>query len=217
MSITTDRQLLAHINANLHHRRLVVHNVLHSLDDLEDILAVNVLAILKPLNHIIDKLLGHLTPKAHTIIVILHLDSIDVQALKCGRRVGDLNGLLKFYTADELLALGQLDLRILVVWLALNDGLEIPKGSFIVEDGGFGKGASPVCLGTAKCQCRSYKESEPSSACMNSARSISQIQVFILFLITTDLNVVWVQFQSGSGIGDGETKRLEFDLGLKRK
>lgn len=152
MSITADGQLLARINTNLHHRRLVVYNVLYSLDNLEDIFAVNVLAILEPLDHIIDELLRHLTPKAHTIIVILHLDSIDVQALKCGRRVGDLNGLLKFYTTDELLTLCQLDLRILVVWLPLDDGLEIPKGSLIVEDGGFGKGTSPVCLGRSECQ-----------------------------------------------------------------
>lgn len=37
-----------------------------------------------------------------------------------------------------------------------------------------------------------------------------------LFSIATDLNIVRVQFQSCSSISDGESKRLEFDLGLLR-
>lgn len=146
VSITTDRQLLARIDTNLNHSRLIIDDVLHSLDDLEDILAVNLLAVLKPLNHIIDELLCHLILEAHTVIVILHLNSIDIQALECGRWVGDLDGLLEIYTTDELLALCQLDFRILVARFTLDDGLEIPECSLVVEDGSFGEGASPVCL-----------------------------------------------------------------------
>lgn len=108
MSITANSQLRALVHPNLNHSRLSIDKVLNSLDNLERILPVNLLPILKPLNHVINELLSHLRPESHAIIRIIHGDSINIQALKSRRRVGDLNGLLKFQPSDQFLALGQL-------------------------------------------------------------------------------------------------------------
>lgn len=146
MRVTANRQFLARIHSNFHHCRLGVHEILYSLDYLEDILAVDLLAILEPLDHVIDKLLGHFVPEAHTVVAIVDLHRIDVQPLECRWRFGNLNRLLEFYTANQFLTICQLKLRIAVAGLAFHHSLEILEGRLVVENGRVCQGTTPEGL-----------------------------------------------------------------------
>jgi hypothetical protein len=146
MCITANRQLLARLNANLHHRRLGVHKVLDSLDNLEDILAVDLLSILEPLNHVVNEFLCHFLAEAHTIVTILNLDSTNIQIRKCGGRVRNLNGLLEVYPANELFTLGSLELRALVVGLPLGNSLEILQSILVIKNGSISQTTAPISL-----------------------------------------------------------------------
>lgn len=146
MRVTANRQMRALVHANFHHSRFRIEQVLGSLDNLERILAMNALPGLKPLNHIIDKLLRHLAPQPDAIIAIIDPNSLDIQLLKRRRRIRHLNSLLKLQPAHQLLALGELQLRIAVIRLPLNDSFEILKRLFVVEDSGIRKRSSPIRL-----------------------------------------------------------------------
>lgn len=132
MRVTTNRQLPPLLNTDLHHRRLGIHQILDSLDNLERILAMNLLPILKPLHHIIDKLLRHVLTQTHSIVVIVHADRIDIQALKRRRRVGHFNRFLEFQPSHEFLAVRQFQLRISVIRFPLDDRFEIAQRFAVV-------------------------------------------------------------------------------------
>lgn len=95
------------VNADFHHRRLGVHKLLHSLNDLERVFAMDLLPGLKPLNHIIDKFLGHFISQPNPVIVIINPDRIDIQLLKRRWRVRDLDRFLKLDPPHQLLAVGE--------------------------------------------------------------------------------------------------------------
>lgn len=104
MCVTTHCQFIPLFHPDLNHRRLRIDKIPNRLDDLENILAMDLLPILEPLNHIIDKLLRHFLPKPGTVISIVHRHRIDIQIFKSRRRIANLNRLLEFHTTDELLA-----------------------------------------------------------------------------------------------------------------
>ena len=108
MRVTTDSQFSALVHPDLDHCRFCVDNLLHCLDDLEHIFAVDLLPILKALDHIIDKLLCHLISQSDTIVLIIHGDGVDVQTLESRRLIANFNRFLEFHATDQLLAFGQL-------------------------------------------------------------------------------------------------------------
>lgn len=104
MCVTTHCQFIPLFHPDLNHRRFRIDQVSNRLDDLEHVLAVDLLPVLEPLNHIIDKLLCHFLLKPGTIISIVHRHRIDIQIFESRRRIANLNRLLEFHTTDELLA-----------------------------------------------------------------------------------------------------------------
>ena len=78
MRVTADCQLSTLVHTNLDHGWFRIHDVLDSLDDLEGILAMNFLAVLEPLDHIIDELLRHFLLQSHTIIAVVNCYGDDI-------------------------------------------------------------------------------------------------------------------------------------------
>lgn len=146
MRITAHSQLCALFHSNLDHRRLRIDNISNRLDDLENILAVDLLPILEPLNHVVNELLRHFTPQSNTVILIIDNDRVDIHLLERRRRLGDFDRLFELDTTHELLALCQLQFRIAIVRFPSNDGLEVFKSSLVVEDGSVRDRSSPVRL-----------------------------------------------------------------------
>ncbi|PYI09976.1 hypothetical protein BO78DRAFT_11064 [Aspergillus sclerotiicarbonarius CBS 121057] len=191
MRITANRQPLALLHTNLNHRRLRIDQILDSLDYLERVLAMDLLAGLEPLDHIVNELLCHFLLQPRTIIASIHSHGINIQVLKSGRRVADLNRLLELQPTDQLLALAQLQLRIAVVRLPLNHGLEILQGVLVVQDGGIRKGSSPVSLD------KLAMVTQPASPAPS-----------------TNLSIVGVELQRLGGIHDRKAICFKFDMCL---
>lgn len=82
MCVTTHSQFIPLFHPDLNHRRFRIDKIPNSLDDLEHILAVNLLPVLEPLNHIIDELLCHFIPNPDTVIPIVHSHRIDIQVFE---------------------------------------------------------------------------------------------------------------------------------------
>ena len=108
MGITADGQLIPFLDPNLHHGRFGIEEILGGLDNLKHILAMNLLATLEALNHIIYKLERHFTPQSYSIVLILDADRVDIQILKRRRWIRHLDGLFELNLANKLLAFGQL-------------------------------------------------------------------------------------------------------------
>ena len=146
MRVTANSQMGTLVHPNFHHSRLRINKVIDGLDNLEGILAVYLLSVLEPFNHIIDKLLRHLIPEFNTVIAVINLHRIDIEFLKRRRRIRNLNRLLKLQPTHKLLALCKLQLRIPVIRFPLDNSLEILQRIFIVQDSGIRKGTPPICL-----------------------------------------------------------------------
>jgi hypothetical protein len=123
--ITANRQLNVIRDLHLHHGRLVVNYLLHGDDDLVNVFLVDLLASLESLNHVIKELLCHLIPKLDTIIVWFDGNGIDVEAFCRRGFVCKLDGGKEVLLSHDLLALGQLDFRILVARVEFDAILEV--------------------------------------------------------------------------------------------
>lgn len=154
MSVAADCELHIVRNLNLHHRGFVIDKLLHSQYDLVDIFPVYLLAILEPLCHVINELLGHLVAELRAIIVWLDSHGGHVETIGGGRGIGDLDGSEEVKLAHDLLALDELELRILVSGLDLGARLEILESVFGPQDGGVGDGAAVVSLKTGPLSAR---------------------------------------------------------------
>lgn len=102
--VTTHCQFIPLFHPDLNHRRFRIDKIPNRLDNLEHILAVDLLPVLEPLDHIIDKPLCHFVPNPDTVISIVHRHRIDIQVFESRWRVANLNRLLEFHTTDEFLA-----------------------------------------------------------------------------------------------------------------
>ena len=146
MRITTDGQLSALVHPDFNHCRLRIDKVLHCLYNLEDIFAMYLLAVLEPLEHIVNELLRHLGAQPHAIVLVVHGHRIDIQLLERGGRVTNLDGLFESLPSHKLLAVRQFQFRIAVIGFFLHDSLEVLQGLPVVQDSSVGQGTSPVCL-----------------------------------------------------------------------
>lgn len=81
VSVSTDSKLLALLNLCLDHGGLVVNNILYSQDDLENVLPMDLLAVLESLNHIVDVFLCHLVAQLSTIVAVLDNHVGQIQTL----------------------------------------------------------------------------------------------------------------------------------------
>ncbi|KAI7506207.1 hypothetical protein KC367_g270 [Hortaea werneckii] len=71
VSVSAYGELVAALDVGFHHCRLVVDQLLHGQYYLEDILLVQLLALLEPDDHVVYELLRHLILQVHTIVRIL--------------------------------------------------------------------------------------------------------------------------------------------------
>jgi hypothetical protein len=76
--ISADSNLLPVLDINLHHGRLLSHNVHDSQDDLEDIFSGKLLAGLEALDHILNKLQSHLVSQLCAVVGRIHCHVLDV-------------------------------------------------------------------------------------------------------------------------------------------
>lgn len=146
MRVSADRQFGPLFHSDLHQGRLLADDVQNRLDDLERELAMDLLPVLESLDHVVDKLLGHLVTQPDPVVAVIDDDLVDVQILERGGRVPDFNRLLKLETAHQLLAFRKLQLGLPVVWLPLDNGSEVLEGFAGVEDGSVGERPSPIRL-----------------------------------------------------------------------
>lgn len=146
MSITADCQLLILGHLGLDHGGLVVHKLLHSQDYLENVFPVQVLAILEPLNHVVDELLGHLVSKLGTIVAGVNSHVFQIQAFCCRGCISHLDGLEEGIALDQLLTCVVLDLCGSVAWLLLDDNLPVVDGVRVSENCRVCDCSSVVCL-----------------------------------------------------------------------
>lgn len=196
------------IDADFDHRRLRIDKLLDGLDNLERIFAMDLLPVLEPLEHIVDELLRHLAPQPHAVIAIVHLDRVDIQVLERGRRLGDLNGLLELKPAHQLLAVRELQPRIAVIRLPLDNGLKVLQGVAVIQDGGVRQRSPPICLVGESGNTFSFYLSHPR------VRGTGLVGTDCTDGERTDLGVGGIQLQRLRGIGDREAVGFEFDMGL---
>lgn len=135
VGIAADGELDVIGYCDLDHCRLFVHNLLDGNDDLVHKFLVDLLPVLEPLDHVIDELLCHLILDLHAIIVWLDRDGINVQTFGSRGFVANLNGSIEVELSDNLLAVGELELGILIVGVELGDQLEVTKSIFWLENG----------------------------------------------------------------------------------
>lgn len=128
VSVTANGQLNVLRNLNLHHRRFIIDKLLDCQDDLINIFPVYLLAILKPLCHIVDELLRHLAAKLGTIVIGLDGDRVDIKAVGGRRRVGNFDGGEEVVLAHNLLALDELKFCILIPRINLAARFEVLQG-----------------------------------------------------------------------------------------
>lgn len=138
MGITADSQLDIVRDLNLDHGRLVVHELLDGNNDLVDIFAVDLLASLEPLDHVVNELLCHLVAQSHAVIARLDNHRVEVKPLGRGRLIADLNSGKECQLSDNLLAFFQLESCILVVRIEANAGLEVVDGLLGSQDRSLG-------------------------------------------------------------------------------
>lgn len=145
--ITADCQLHVLGDVHLNHGGLVVHNVPDGNNDLIDVFLVDQLAVLEPLDHVVDKLLCHLVLlQAHAVVGSIDGHRIDIETLGGGQLITDFDSGEEGELAHDLLALDQLELGILVIGGDLDAGLEVLDGFLGVQDGGVGGSATVVSL-----------------------------------------------------------------------
>ena len=128
VSVTTDSELDIAGDFNLDHGGLVVHKILDGDDDLVDIFAVDLLACLETLNHVVNELLGHLVAQSHTIISWLDSHRFQVETLGRGWFIANLDSSKESQLSHNLLAFFQLESSILVVGVEGDACLKIIDG-----------------------------------------------------------------------------------------
>lgn len=107
---------------------------------------VDLLAVLEALDHVINELLRHLILDLDAVIVRLDGDRVEVETLGGGGFVADFYGGIEVELSQDLLALGKLELRILVVGIQPRTLLEILDSILGFEDSGIGNGTTVISL-----------------------------------------------------------------------
>lgn len=146
--VAADGQLDIVRDRHLHHGRLVVHDLLNRQKDLVDIFLVDLLAVLEPLGHVVDKLLCHLLLEPHAVVIRLYRDRVDIKALGRGGLVADLDGSVEGELADDLPALVELELGVLVVRVELDALFEVLDSVLGSDNRGVGKATAEPSLET---------------------------------------------------------------------
>lgn len=164
MSVAAYCELHIVRDLDLHHRGLVIDKLFDSQYDLIDIFPVYFLASLESLRHVVDELLSHLVAELHTIIVRLNSHGSHVETIGGGRGIGDLDRSEEIELAHNLLALDELELRILVSRLDLGARLEVLEGIFGSQNGGMCNGAAVVSLETGFLSARGALDLENGKA-----------------------------------------------------
>ena len=149
VSITAHSELNIVRYLHLHHRGLLVHDLLDSHDDLVDEFLVDLLAVLEPLDHVVNELLRHLVLDLYAVVVRFDSDSIEVEAFGGRGLVAHFYGSVEVELSHDLLAFGKLELRVLVVGVQLRAFLEIFEGILGLENGGVGDGTAEISLDRA--------------------------------------------------------------------
>lgn len=149
MSVSADGYLLALLNLSFDHGGLVVNNVLDCQDDLENMLPVDLLAILESLDHVINVFLSHLVSQLGAIVAVLNDHAVQVQTLRGRRGIGDLDSLEEGIALDKLLTCVALSLGNLVTGTLLHYNFPVVDSVGMSQDGSVGNSSSVVCLDLA--------------------------------------------------------------------
>lgn len=102
--ITTDSQLHIVGDLYLHHGGFVVYELLDGQNNLIHVLAMDLLASLEALSHVVNELLCHLLAESHTVVIILHRHAIKVESLSRRGLVAHLDSGEKGQLPHNLLA-----------------------------------------------------------------------------------------------------------------
>lgn len=147
VGVAANRKLDIVWHLHLDHRRLIVDDLLNGKEDLVDEFLVDLLAVLKPLDHVVDELLRHLIFNLYTIVVWFDGDRVKVETFGRRRLIANFDSSIKVELAHNLLALGKLNLGIFVVGIQSRAFLEVLQGILGFQDGSIGDGAAEISLG----------------------------------------------------------------------
>lgn len=146
MCISTDGKVCIILDLHLYHSCLVIDNLLDCQDDLIDVFLVDLLSILEPFQHIPYEVRSHVLFQPSPVIVGFNNHRVQVQTLCRRWLISRVNSLKEGNSLDNLLALCQLELSILVVRRFPDDRLEVPECIFSFQNCSIGNCPAVVGL-----------------------------------------------------------------------
>ena len=90
------------------------------------------LAVLKPLNHVIDEFLRYLFLQPYAVVFVFHHHAVNIQSLCRALLFPDVDRFEKCIALNNLLTDFVLGLCSLVTWISFDDNLPVAKGIFVV-------------------------------------------------------------------------------------
>jgi hypothetical protein len=146
MRVTADGDLVPLFDVILDHGRFLLDDVHDGQYYLVGILLGQLLAVLEPLDHVLDELDRHLAFQLWAVVLGFEGHVLDIQPFCRRGSIVDLDGLQEGISLDDALTLGHAQLRVRIVRGLLYDELPIAEGFAVLEHGRVRRGAAVVCL-----------------------------------------------------------------------